>query len=240
MWIVSVAPRLLAYLPVTLFLTVSTILLGSALGFLFARARIRGGAVSASIASGYVFAMRCTPAVVLLFLVYYALPEFFWALFKVDINGLYKGVFVIITMTLLFAAQAGEVFRSAYLAIDKGQREAALSVGLSEAQAFFRIVLPQAVLVALPPFGNAVIVLLKEGALAYTIGMIDMMGRGTLIIANNYGAYGIETYISLAVIYWLLTMSIERGFILLEKALSKGSRALGTENASVRKREKPL
>jgi L-cystine transport system permease protein len=82
--------------------------------------------------------------------------------------------------------------------------------------------------VALPNFGNALIALMKEGALAYTIGMIDMMGQGTLIISRNYGAYGLETYIALALIYWALTIIFERTFRGIEKYLSRGKRSLGT------------
>jgi L-cystine transport system permease protein len=67
---------------------------------------------------------------------------------------------------------------------------------------------------------------MKEGALAYTIGMIDMMGQGTLIISRNYGAYGLEIYIALALIYWALTIIIEKGFGLLERFLSRGKNSL--------------
>jgi L-cystine transport system permease protein len=148
------------------------------------------------------------------------------ALFKIDINSMYKGIFVIITLTLLFAANMGELMRSAYQSVDRGQREAALSVGLSESKTFFRITAPQAVIAALPNFCNALVGLMKEGALAYTIGMIDMMGQGTLIISRNYGAYGLETYIALALIYWTLTVIIERSFRGIEKRLSRGKRSL--------------
>ena len=90
------------------------------------------------------------------------------------------------SFTLLFAAPISEVMRSAWEAIDRGQYEAAVSIGLSPGQAFFHIVLPQAAVVALPNFGNAVINLMKEGALAYTIGLVDMSGKGQLIISHNY------------------------------------------------------
>jgi L-cystine transport system permease protein len=225
-FVITVLPRLLAFLPVTLFLMAGTVLAGSLLGFALARARMSRRSLPRLGARAYTMAMRCTPSIVLLFIVYYALPEFFMALFKIDINSLYKGVFVIITLTLLFAANMGELMRSAYLSVDTGQREAALSVGLSETQAFFRITAPQAVITALPNFCNALVGLMKEGALAYTIGMIDMMGQGTLIISRNYGAYGLETYIALALIYWTLTVIIERSFRGIEKRLSRGKRSL--------------
>lgn len=227
-FIIAVIPRLLAFLPVTLLIVGGTVASGSLLGLALAKARMGRNRALRAVSSGYTLAMRCTPSIVLLFILYYALPELVLALFGLDINGISRSFFVILALTLLFAANMGELMRSAYEAVDKGQREAALSTGLSEAQAFFRITGPQAAVVALPNFGNALIALMKEGALAYTIGMIDMMGQGTLIISRNYGAYGLETYIALALIYWALTIVFERSFRGIEKYLSRGKRSLGT------------
>jgi L-cystine transport system permease protein len=225
-FIISVLPRLLAFLPVTLFLMLGTVIAGGVLGFILARAGMSRRPLPRLLAKTYTMAMRCTPSVVLLFIVYYALPELALVIFGTDINRWHKGVFVVITLSLLFAANMGELMRSAYLSVDPGQREAALSAGLTEWGAFFRITLPQAAAAALPNFCNALTALMKEGALAYTIGMIDMMGQGTLIISRNYGAYGLETYIALALIYWGLTVIIERLFRAMEKQLSRGKRSI--------------
>jgi L-cystine transport system permease protein len=86
--------------------------------------------------------------------------------------------------------------------------------------------LPQGLVIALPNLGNSLISLFKEGSLAFTIGLIDMMGAGNLIISRNYGAYSLETYLALAVIYWALTLIIEQIFLRLEKHYSKGRRSL--------------
>jgi L-cystine transport system permease protein len=225
-FIITVIPRLLAFLPVTLFLVLGTVFAGSVLGFVLARAGMSRRSLPRLLARSYIMVMRCTPSIVLLFVVYYALPELFLAVFGIDINGWRRGIFVGITLSLLFAANMGELMRAACLSVGPGQREAALSAGLGEAQAFLRITLPQAAAAALPNFCNALTALMKEGALAYTIGMIDMMGQGTLIISRNYGAYGLETYIALALIYWALTMVIERSFRGLEKYLSRGKRSI--------------
>jgi L-cystine transport system permease protein len=79
--------------------------------------------------------------------------------------------------------------------------------------------------VALPNLGNSFIILMKEGALAFTVGLVDVMGQGTLIISRNYGAYALETYLALALIYWLLTIALEKSFFFLEKRLSQGRKA---------------
>jgi L-cystine transport system permease protein len=233
-FILGVFPRLLARLPVTLFLVAGTGIAGFLPGFLLAKARLGRNSLAARAAGAYIAAMRCTPSIVLLFIVYYALPELVMGLFGVDINGMDKSVFVILALSLLFSANLGELMRAAYLSVDKGQREAALSAGLSEVQAFFRVTAPQAMRAALPNLCNALVALMKEGALAYTIGMIDMMGEGSLVIARNYGAYGLETYIALALIYWAVTIVLERSFRALEKRLSRGRRSLGQEGESRR------
>jgi L-cystine transport system permease protein len=119
-----------------------------------------------------------------------------------------------------------EVFRTSYEAVDKGQREAALAAGLTEFQAFRRIVAPQALIVAIPNFTNALVKLMKEGSLSYTIGMIDVMGKGQLLIGMNQGSYGLETYIALAFIYWTLTVVLEKILGKAELDLSRGKKNL--------------
>lgn len=76
--------------------------------------------------------------------------------------------------------------------------------------------------IALPNFGNALINLMKEGALAYTIGLVDLLGKGNLIIAQNYGAYGIEIYLACLLIYWAMTSLTGWGIRRLEEHLNKG------------------
>lgn len=215
-------PALLPYLTVTLVVGVTSILTGSILGMLLAWAKLSGHKVIRALADGYTYIIRCTPSIVLLFIVFYGLPKFMEAEFGIDLDDLSRAVFVIITFTLLFGAYVSEVFRSAYETIDKGQYEAAVTIGLSPKQAFFRVMLSQAAVIALPNFGNSVINLMKESALAYTIGLIDLLGRTNLIIAKNYGAYGIELYVACLLIYWGLSLVIEQAFLRMESYLDRG------------------
>lgn len=215
-------PALLPYLTVTLVVGVTSILTGSILGMLLAWAKLSGHKVIRALADGYTYIIRCTPSIVLLFIVFYGLPKFMEAEFGIDLDDLSRAVFVIITFTLLFGAYVSEVFRSAYETVDKGQYEAAVTIGLSPRQAFFRVMLPQAAVIALPNFGNSVINLMKESALAYTIGLIDLLGRTNLIIARNYGAYGIELYVACLLIYWGLSLVIEQAFLRMESYLDRG------------------
>lgn len=212
-------PQLLPFLSVTLAIMLATVFFGGILGFILAFCKLKGR-VSAKIAQAYIYIIRCIPSIVMLFMVYYGLPKFL-LIFNIDINNYDRAFFVILTFSLLFAASMAEVFRTAYIAIDKGQTEAALSIGLTPLQAFIRIVFPQALVVALPNFTNALVNLMKEGALAYTIGLIDLMGKGDLIIYNNQGAYNLETYIALSLIYWAMTIIIEKTFMHLEMRFSR-------------------
>ena len=228
-FIAGVIPQLLPFLLVTLYILAGTVTAGSILGLLLARAKAGRIKFFRLFANGYTWTLRCTPSIVLLFIVFYGLPEVLRSLFGIKINFWHKAFFVIITFTLFFAANMSEIIRSSYEAVDKGQYEAAVSVGLSRFQAFIRIVLPQAIVVGLPNFANSLIGLMKEGSLAYTIGLIDIMGEGTLIIARNYGSRALETYIALALIYWAITVLIEKSFGKLERRLSRGKKALGKQ-----------
>lgn len=215
-------PALLPYLTVTLVVGMTSILTGSILGMLLAWAKLSGHKVIRALADGYTYIIRCTPSIVLLFIVFYGLPKFMEAEFGIDMDNLSRAIFVIITFTLLFGAYVSEVFRSAYETVDRGQYEAAVTIGLSPKQAFFRVMLPQAAVIALPNFGNSVINLMKESALAYTIGLIDLLGRTNLIISKNYGAYGVELYVACLLIYWALSFLIEQAFLRMESYLGRG------------------
>ena len=221
--IAQVLPDLLSYLDVTLLVGFVSIALGSLLGGLLAWANISGTRPLRWLTVSYVYVMRCTPSIVLLFIVFYGLPKLAFAVFDYDMNDLHRAVFAIITFTLLFGAYISEVFRAAYKAVPRGQYEAAVSAGLTPFQAFRHVMLGQAAIIALPNFGNATINLLKEGSLAYTIGLIDLIGKGNLIIAQNFGAYGIEVYLAAMLIYWVLVLLLEQGFALVEKRLDVGT-----------------
>lgn len=221
--IVQFLPDLLTYLDVTLLVAVGGVGLGSLLGLLLAWAKLGGNIVLRAAATVYVYVMRCTPSIVLLFIVFYGLPKLMEVVFRYNMHDIHRAVFAIITFLLLFGAYISEVFRAAYKVVPQGQYEAAVSAGLTPFQAFRHIMLPQAALIALPNFGNSTINLLKEGSLAYTIGLIDLIGRGTLVIAQNYGAYAIEIYFACMLIYWAVILLLEQGFARLEAYLDKGT-----------------
>jgi L-cystine transport system permease protein len=226
-YIWTALPLLLPFLQVTLFVSSITILSGTFLGLILTIFKLSHNRLLNKIGNGYTTIIRCTPSIVLLFLVYYGIPKLAEE-FNVNLQNINTAIFVIITFTLQFAAIMSEVIRSAYQSIDKGQYEAAVSVGLSPFQAYWRIIFPQALVIALPNFGNGIIAVLQEGALAYTIGFIDIVGKANLMITNNINAHALEIYIALAIIYWALSLLIEKFFGILEKTFSKGKKTLET------------
>ncbi|WP_399632168.1 amino acid ABC transporter permease [Sporosarcina sp. SG10008] len=220
-------PLLIPFLKMTFLVAGLSVLFGTFLGFILTAAKIGKSKFARKVANGYTTILRCTPSIVLLFLVYYGLPAIGDRV-GLNLNNIHTAVFVIITFTLQFAAAMSEVMRSAFQSIDKGQFEAAVSVGLSNSQAYRRIVFPQAFVVALPNFGNSLLAVLQEGSLAYTIGLIDVVGKANLIIAGNYNAHALEIFLALAIIYWILSIAIEQFFLKLEKVFSKGKQGLKT------------
>ena len=214
--------KIIPYAGVTFGVVLGTIILGTALAVLLFIQKKSKKRFVRTLADGYINIIRCTPSIVLLFIVYYGIPKIALGLFDVDLNFSSKIIYVIISLSLIYSATLSEIIRSAYLALGKAQYEAALSIGLSPLQAVWSIMIPQGLVIALPNLGNSLISLFKEGSLAFTIGLIDMMGAGNLIISRNYGAYSLETYLALAVIYWVLTLVIEQIFLRLEKHYGRG------------------
>ena len=214
-------PKLVPYLDVTFLVLILTLFFGTILGFVLTFWKLGKNLILRKLAYAFTTAMRCTPSIVLLFLVYYGLPALA-SILAFDLNDLSKIFFVVTAFSLSFGNVMSEIIRSSYLAVERGQYEAAVSVGLTRFDAFRRIILPQAAVVALPNIINSILTLLKEGSLAYTIGLIDVMGKANLLIAMNYEAHALETLLALSFIYWSISITIEKANGLLEQKLSKG------------------
>ncbi|RBN39621.1 amino acid ABC transporter permease, partial [Priestia megaterium] len=204
-----------------LFMLGLSLLFSLLLGFVIALIRIQKKPVLSKMATIYLSFMRCTPLLVQLFLVYFGLPQLL-LLVHIDINSWSRITFLVIAFSLHTAAPLSEVIRSAYLSIDKGQFEAAYSIGMNYFQSLRRIILPQAFVAALPNLGNATISLLKDTALAFSIGIIDIMGQVRLILGNNYGIGMFEIYVTISLVYWSMCIVIEIIVSYLEKHLKKG------------------
>ena len=214
--------KLIPYLKVTFEYAGLSLIFGLIFGSILAFLKLQKNHVIKYIGIVYTAIFRSVPPVVLLFLVYYGLPQVLLAVFGINIQNEDRLLFVVITITILSMVSLSEIIRSAYTSIDKGQYEAAISTGLLPHQAMIRIVIPQMLYVALPSIGNVVIYLIKEGSLGFTIGLVDVFGKANSLNQNTYSNYILEIYVALALIYWLSSIALEKIMKIIEKRLAYG------------------
>ncbi len=210
--------------PVALEITLVTLLLSAPAAFFMALGRLHKKGIGSKFISGYVSFIRGTPVVLQILFLYSLLPSLLNYLLN---QVLQLGFDVFVVPPILYAfvvfglnttAVLSEVFRSAILTVGNGQMEAALSVGLSEHQAYTRILIPQALVAALPNLCNTTVSLLKSTSLAFMMTVQDIMA-----IAKVRAAYGynyIETYLVVFVIYIILCTLVQLLFQIVEGRLS--------------------
>jgi len=191
----SFFPILMAGLQYTIPLTLITFTLGLLLAFFTALARISGFTPLVLLTRFYVWIFRGTPLLVQLFIIFYGLPSV-----GVTLSPFAAAVIV---FTLNKGAYSSEIIRAAILSINKGQWEAAYSIGMTKSQAIKRIVLPQAVRVSLPPLGNSFISLVKDTSLAATITVTELFQKGQQIAAVTYEPLWL--YIEVAFFYLIFS-----------------------------------
>ena len=201
-------PILLIGALVTIKITAISVALGVVIGLVVGVARISQVKPLRLLAMAYIDFLRGTPLLVQIFLIYFALPvisgqrvdPFFAAITACSINS---------------GAYVAEIFRSGIQSIDKGQMEAGRSLGMTWLQTMWHIILPQAVKRVIPQIGNEFIALLKDSSLVSVIGFEELTRRGQLIIAKTYGSF--EIWMSVAVIYLVMTLTISRFVAYLER-----------------------
>jgi len=209
-------PQLLSRLHITLLIVLSATIIGLVLGIILALFRVYKVPVLNQISIIYISFMRGTPILVQMFIVFYGLPMLLMKI-GININRWDKLYFVIITYGLNTAAFKAEMIRAAIANIPVGQVEAAYSVGMTKLQAFSRIIAPQSVIIILPTLGITLVGLLQDTSLAFTLGIIDVMGKVNAIAANTYRS--LEGYVSAAIIFFVLSILLEQLFSRIEKKL---------------------
>jgi polar amino acid transport system permease protein len=216
-------PDLLTYLPVTLELTAIALVIGWVIGLLIALIKIKNIPVLNKIAGFFVSFMRGTPIIVQLYLTYFGIPillqyiNYYYGT-NYNINAVPSMVFAIVALGLNQSAFDSETIRAAIQSVDKGQVEAAEALGMSGTQVMMRVLVPQAFTVALPSLGNSLINLIKGTSLAFTCSVVEITARGKIIAGRSFRYF--EIYCSLAIIYWIITIFLERLFKFLEKKAS--------------------
>ena len=206
--VVNSFPLLLVGAGVTIKITALSVAIGVVIGLFVGIARISRIKILRVLAAIYVDFFRGTPLLVQIFLVYFALPV---------ITGQRVDPFVaaIGSCGINSGAYVAEIFRAGIQSIDKGQMEAGRSLGMTWVQTMRYIIVPQAFKRVIPPLGNEFIALLKDSSLVSVIGFEELTRRGQLIIAKTYGS--LEIWISVAVIYLAMTLTISRFVAYLER-----------------------
>lgn len=206
--VVNSFPLLLVGAGVTIKITALSVALGVIIGLFIGIARISRIKILRVLSAVYVDFFRGTPLLVQIFLVYFALPV---------ITGQRVDPFVaaIGSCGINSGAYVAEIFRAGIQSIDKGQMEAGRSLGMTWVQTMRYIIVPQAFKRVIPPLGNEFIALLKDSSLVSVIGFEELTRRGQLIIAKTYGS--LEIWISVAVIYLAMTLTISRFVAYLER-----------------------
>lgn len=223
------APEILTALPVTLFLAFIAGVIGLIIAFGVALVRYFNVRFFSDLCKVYVSYIRGTPALVQIMLVYFGIPLILRALNQYfgtgfNVNGVPRMVFAIIALSFNAGAYMSETIRSALLAVDVGQLEAAYSVNMSVKQTLVRIVVPQAFGIAIPPLANTLVSLIKETSLVFTISIIDLMARARIVGSRGYRFF--EIYVVVSIIYWVLCAGIARLLGMAEKRARKYERGI--------------
>ncbi|WP_228460249.1 amino acid ABC transporter permease [Cytobacillus dafuensis] len=207
----------------TLPINIIIIILSAALGLLFAVlltfVRLNRIPVISQLADLYVSFARSVPGLILLFIAYFGIPKVLplIGLGTYDISPMHAAI---ISMGFYHSGYISEVFRPAYLAVEKSQHEAADSLGYTPMQKFFRIILPQMVPVALPGYGNALVYLIHDTSLIFAIGIVDIMGTAELSISRSYGINQILIYFIIALMFSAMCFTTDGLVRKLEKRVA--------------------
>lgn len=209
---------------VTIQLALCSLFFGLILGLLGAAAKLSSSKIANVIGNGYTLLIRGLPELLLVLTIFFGSSALLMAIASlfgydeyIELSPFVAGV---VALSIAFGAYATEVFRGAMQEIPKGQREAAIALGMTSFQTFRRIILPQVWRLALPGLGNLFLVLLKDTALVSVIGLNELMRQAT--VAVGYTKEPFTFYLAAAVVYLLLTCISMLGLSLLERHANRG------------------
>ncbi len=189
----------------TVFVTIGAFALSTVLGLVWAFMRVSGIAPLAWVARVIIVVVRGIPGLVILFYIYFVLPDLGIALTGVQA--------AIIGLGIAYSVYQAEIFRSGIEAIDRGQTEAALSIGMNWPLMMRRVVLPQAIKVTLPPYGSTMVMMLKDSSLASTITVAELSLQGKLLASSTFENTIIFTLVALIYLAMSLPLTAFNGWL---------------------------
>ncbi len=201
----------------TILLSLAVVFVGSILGSLLGIMRLSNNKLFSGFSKLYITVIRGTPLLVQLWIVYFQLdfikyPD--WVVLGMDFERLAPCV---IALSLNSAAYVAEIIRAGIQAVDKGQGEAARSIGMTQGQAMRTIILPQAVKNILPAIGNEFVTMIKETAVVQYLGITDLMYNNGIVVTSTYNP--LPCYYISAIIYLILNLVMGHGIDLFERRL---------------------
>ncbi|MDG0024696.1 amino acid ABC transporter permease [Trinickia sp. Y13] len=205
-------PILLKGAVVTVQVTVLSFLLSSVIGLALALIRLSPVRVLSATGASIVNVIRGLPIIVQLFYIYFVLPDI-----GIQLTALQAGV---IGLGFAYSAYQAENFRAGIEAVDWGQREAAQAMGMRGALIMRRVILPQAFRIALPPYGNTLVMMLKDSSLVSTITVAEMTRAGQLIASSTF--QNMTVYTLVALLYLLMSLPLVYGLRRLERRMGAG------------------
>lgn len=212
--ITDALPYLLQGALVTISLVLGALMLGLILGILLAVGQVYGNTAIRFVVGIYVWFFRGVPLLVLLFLFYFGL----FTLLEINISAFTAAVIV---LGLISAAYQSQIFRAGILSLPEGQFKAARALGMSDARAVLSVILPQALRLSIPGWSNEYSIVLKDSAVAYALGVAEVMARAHFVASRTY--QHLPLYFTAGVIFLILTyLGIKSLRILEEKVRIPG------------------
>ncbi len=212
------SPLLLNGLQMTAFVTVVSLFLALFLGIFACLMNMSKIAPLRGIAKFYIWIIRGTPMLVQGFYVYFAIPQLIQLItgtnFRIDVVTA-----TVFTMTINSGAYISEIFRGSIQSVDKGQMEAARSLGVGYAPSMAKIIIPQAIRICLPSLVNQVIITLKDSTIMYAIGLPEVMNQAKVYVGRTFNSF--STYTLVALIFLVLTSLLMIASSALEKRIRK-------------------
>jgi polar amino acid transport system permease protein len=208
---------------ITIILSLVTVLLGAITGTLFALMKLSNSKVLRGIATVYIEIIRGTPLIVQVFILYFGtaqvVQDLGYTLPQIQVfgNDLVSFASIVLAMTLNSTAYIAEIIRSGIESIDKGQMEAARSLGLTHRMAMTQVIIPQAIKNILPALGNEFITVIKESSIVSVVGIRELMFSASVVQGTTYKIF--TPLITAAVLYFILTFTLSKVLGIAERRM---------------------
>lgn len=195
-------PELIVKIPFTLWLGIISFVTSFVLASIITILRNVNNRLIRCVVSIYISFFRSTPYITQLFIFYYGIPQFIPVLRTMSPDTAF-----VISVALNSSAFITEIIRGGLLSVDKGQKEAALSIGMTKFQMMKEIIIPQAFVSALPALGNTFVGTVKNTAVAFTVGVVEILSSAKILAARGFNY--MEAYIAAGIVYWILIVCLD-------------------------------